>query len=87
MSLSAALLSSVIYPYAKLGHAESRRTDYLARPTEPSEAGPSRFPGSYEMGHDSLGVTVSHAVSISTFSFFSTPELHFLQLTDRKRKD
>lgn len=84
MSLSAALLSPVIYPYAKLGHAESRRTDYLARPTEPSEAGPSRFPGSYEMGHDSLGVTVSHAVS--TFSLFSTPELHFLQLTERKRK-
>lgn len=63
------------HPYAKLGHAESRRTDYLARPIEPSEAGPSRFPGSYEMGHDSLGVTVSHAVSISIFSLFSL--LHF----------
>lgn len=35
-----------------------RSDDYLSRPAE-TEAGPSRYPGSFELAHDAYGVTVS----------------------------
>ncbi|GMK53590.1 hypothetical protein CspeluHIS016_0101760 [Cutaneotrichosporon spelunceum] len=37
--------------------ADLTNDDYLSRPN--NEAGPSRYPGSFEMAHDSSGVTVS----------------------------
>lgn len=36
--------------------------DYLSRPAQ-NEAGPSRYPGSFELAHDASGVTVSTSVS------------------------
>lgn len=55
------------------------RNDYITPQSASSNAaGPSNYPGAYEMGHDGLGVTVSNRVCRSSFSIFLQLQLHSL---------
>jgi RNA polymerase II subunit A-like phosphatase len=54
-----AVCGKVFEQCVKIRGRADGRMDYMAGP---ADAGPSRFPGSFEMGHDAMGVTVSGSV-------------------------